>query len=83
MLKKGLAFGLVAAMLIGLWPFGQPGMSVAEAAPGDVDSEKQHYYIIPRNFISFGSWTLTGEYVTGRATASMPGEGNGDEGERR
>jgi hypothetical protein len=32
--------------------------------------EAQHYYIIPNHFKTFGSWSLTGEYLTGRINES-------------
>ncbi|OUS77936.1 hypothetical protein B1748_03970 [Paenibacillus sp. MY03] len=80
MMKKGLAILLAAALLLAMLPYGQRGLPIAAAAPDETEGEKLHYYIIPRNFTSFGSWSLTGEHVTGRATASAPGGGI-DEGE--
>ncbi|RAV03032.1 S-layer homology domain-containing protein [Paenibacillus sp. YN15] len=50
----------------------------AQASGGT--GEKLHYYLTPNNFTTFGSWTLTGTFVTGR-TSPNPGEGEAPEGE--
>ncbi|MGI2296346.1 S-layer homology domain-containing protein [Paenibacillus sp. GXUN7292] len=52
----------------------------AQAAGAEEVAEKLHYYITPHNFNSYGVWSLTGDWVTGRATASTPGEANGGDG---
>ncbi|RXZ79876.1 hypothetical protein EBB07_21035 [Paenibacillaceae bacterium] len=52
------------------------------AAPEeDAANDKLHYYILPRNFSSFGSWTLSGDFLQGRATGSTIEEADGSGGE--
>ncbi|OUS69196.1 hypothetical protein B1748_31765 [Paenibacillus sp. MY03] len=51
-------------------------------ASGAVSAEEDanHYYITPYNFKSFGSWTLSGDFLQGRVTAPSIGEANGSGG---
>ncbi len=74
-MKKLFALLLTVCLIATACPVG------AALAEEDPALETQHFYIPPYNFKSFGSWTLSGEYVTGRATGSTPGEANGSGGE--
>ncbi|MFD0961736.1 hypothetical protein [Paenibacillus chungangensis] len=80
-MKKCLTFLLTAVMLLSPLSFQAKSSTVAATPVVTGGEEKLHYYLIPRNFASFGSWTLTGEHVTGRSTATVPGEADGSGGE--
>ncbi|MDQ6418435.1 hypothetical protein RB620_03195 [Paenibacillus sp. LHD-117] len=41
----------------------------------------QHFYFPPTSFKSYGSWTLNGDLLLGRATATTPDEADGSGGE--
>lgn len=78
-MKKRL-FTLILAVVLLVSAFvpqlALPPKAQAEGGAG----EKLHYYLTPNNFTTFGSWTLTSTYVTGRASGN-PGEGEVPEGE--
>ncbi|WP_181592949.1 S-layer homology domain-containing protein [Paenibacillus sp. YN15] len=81
MMKRMLSL-LLAILLLGSFIPQLAFTPTARADTGPQPEEKLHYYIPPNYFYSFGSWTLTGSYVTGRATASTAEEADpGDGGE--
>lgn len=45
------------------------------------DNPMKHFYLTPFTFKTFGSWSLTGDFLTGRSTGSNPEEANGSGGE--
>jgi hypothetical protein len=58
-----------------------PQLAYTPAARAEPQQEeKLHYYITPNNFLSFGSWSLSGSHVVGRSTSILPDEPY-DEGE--
>ncbi|MBD2845106.1 hypothetical protein IDH44_07875 [Paenibacillus sp. IB182496] len=68
---------LVILMVIGL------ALPVLAGTTAVAEEEEQykHFFITPNTFKSFGSWTLTGDYVTGRSTGSTIDEADGSGGE--
>ncbi|TLS49009.1 hypothetical protein FE782_27415 [Paenibacillus antri] len=74
-MRKLLALLLTICLVIPAFP-ASPARAAEEPA-----GETRHYWITPYAFKSFGTWTLSGDWVTGRATASIPGEANGEGGE--
>ncbi|MGI2297993.1 hypothetical protein [Paenibacillus sp. GXUN7292] len=78
-MKKSVVLLLAAVLFLSPLLLQRGEIWVAANSNGG-EAEKQHYYLIPRNFTSFGSWTLTGEHLTGRSS-SAPGESEGSGGE--
>ncbi|QNK59584.1 OmpL47-type beta-barrel domain-containing protein [Paenibacillus sp. PAMC21692] len=77
-MKKLLAFLLALCLIIPSLP---GAAAMAEEAPENPTLPTQHFYITPNLFKSFGSWTLSGDHVTGRSTGSTPEEANGEGGD--
>ncbi|SDE70427.1 hypothetical protein SAMN02799630_06118, partial [Paenibacillus sp. UNCCL117] len=77
-MRKLLVFLLTLCLIIPSLP---GAAAMAEENPENPASSMQHFYITPNLFTAFGSWTLSGDWVTGRATGSTPEEANGEGGD--
>ncbi|WP_214625857.1 S-layer homology domain-containing protein [Paenibacillus agaridevorans] len=92
MKKLAVVWMAMIVIVVQLVPAGSFGQAVASTMDPSTDSslesivessmevlaEKQHYYLIPRHFVSFGTWTLTGEHVTGRSIGLVEGVDEGE-----
>lgn len=82
-MRKLLALLLSACLIITL--FSNAPMIAAKDSPPEVsmltDETMQHFYIDPYSFLSLGSWTLSGDFLTGRTTGSSIEEAEGSGGE--
>jgi hypothetical protein len=75
-MKRRLAIMMIVILIAAQCIQVIPGVSSKVLADSGAPGEKIHFYITPHNFSSYGTWTVTGDLVQGRATASEAGNAN-------